>query len=435
MAPVGPCHVVLLFDALGGDGQAQRAEVLAGFCPMTAGDLDDKGRPKSKDQFDILVTSDVLAEGVNLQQAGRMVNFDLPWNPMKLVQRHGRIDRIGSPHKRVFIDCFFPAENLDRLLGLEATLQRKIAYANAAVGVGTVLPGQVADPSVEVLLHDVRADIVDLYNEDPTLLIEGGGSEALSGEEYRRRLSESLKMANVRRDVLQLPYGAGSGFVSPKINQAGYVFCARIGNEEKPWFRFVATKATTWEARRDAEGMPTIIDDTLTCLIAADPGSITGEQHVTEQALAQVFDAWAIAQGDIYDRWTYLTDPANLEPKVEKALREAYQSVSDHGGFLGPDDQDELMAKLNGRWSKSVVKAVRKIVRDDDLSDKKKIKALAAFVAEVGLSIPEKPKPLKVVRKDDVRVVCWMAVSPATDQRPLTLSEQTGVLPVGDTLL
>ena len=373
---------------------------------MTAGDLDDKGRPKSKDQFDILVTSDVLAEGVNLQQAGRMVNFDLPWNPMKLVQRHGRIDRIGSPHKRVFIDCFFPAENLDRLLGLEATLQRKIAYANAAVGVGTVLPGQVADPSVEVLLHDVRADIVDLYNEDPTLLIEGGGSEALSGEEYRRRLSESLKMANVRRDVLQLPYGAGSGFVSPKINQAGYVF---------------------W--------MPTIIDDTLTCLIAADPGSITGEQHVTEQALAQVFDAWAIAQGDIYDRWTYLTDPANLEPKVEKALREAYQIVSDHGGFLGPDDQDELMAKLNGRWSKSVVKAVRKIVRDDDLSDKKKIKALAAFVAEVGLSIPEKPKPLKVVRKDDVRVVCWMAVSPATDQRPLTLSEQTGVLPVGDTLL
>ena len=275
-----------VFGALGGDGQAQRAEVLAGFCPMTAGDLDDKGRPKSKDQFDILVTSDVLAEGVNLQQAGRMVNFDLPWNPMKLVQRHGRIDRIGSPHKRVFIDCFFPAENLDRLLGLEATLQRKIAYANAAVGVGTVLPGQVADPSVEVLLHDVRADIVDLYNEDPTLLIEGGGSEALSGEEYRRRLSESLKMANVRRDVLQLPYGAGSGFVSPKINQAGYVFCARIGNEEKPWFRFVATDATTWEARRDAEGMPTIIDDTLTCLIAADPGSITGEQHVTEQALA-----------------------------------------------------------------------------------------------------------------------------------------------------
>jgi hypothetical protein len=424
-----------VFGALGGDGQAQRAEVLAGFCPMTAGDLDDKGRPKSKDEYDILVTSDVLAEGVNLQQAGRMVNFDLPWNPMKLVQRHGRIDRIGSPHKRVFIDCFFPAENLDRLLGLEATLQRKIAYANAAVGVGTVLPGQVADPSVEVLLHDARADIVDLYHEDPTLLIEGGGSEALSGEEYRRRLSESLKMANVRRDVLQLPYGAGSGFVSPKVSQAGYVFCARIGSEQKPWFRFVATDSSTWEVRRDVDGAPSIFDDTLTCLIAADPGSIAGEQQVADPALAKVFDAWEVAQRDIYDRWTFLTDPANLEPKVEKALREAYQIVSDHGGFLGPEDQDVLMAKLNGRWSKSVVKAVRKIVRDDDLSNKKKVKAIAAFVSEVGLSIPEKPRPLKGIRKDDVRVVCWMAVSPSVDERPLTLAEQTGVLPMGDTLL
>jgi hypothetical protein len=223
-----------VFGAQGSEGQSRRADVLAGFSPMTAGELDNEGWPISKDEYDILVTSDVLAEGVNLQQAGRMVNFDLPWNPMKLVQRHGRIDRIGSPHKRVFIDCFFPAKDLDRLLGLEATLQRKIAYANAAVGVGTVLPGQVADSSVEVLLHDVRADIVDLYNEDPTLLLEGGGSEAMSGEEYRRRLREALKMSNVRRAVLGLPYGSGSGFTSAKVSQPGFVFCARIGDEERP---------------------------------------------------------------------------------------------------------------------------------------------------------------------------------------------------------
>ena len=118
-----------------------------------------------------------------------------------------------------------------------------------------------------------------------------------------------------------------------------------------------------------------------------------------------------------------MTDPANLEPKVEKALREAYQLVADHGGFLGSQDQIQLMAKLNGRWSKSVVKAVRKIVRDDDLSSKKKIKALAEFATDVGLSIPEQPKPLKVVRREDIRVVCWMAVAVANQKRPLSLSE------------
>jgi len=412
-----------VFGAQGSEGQNVRADVLAGFCPMTAGDLDAKGFPKYKDKYDILVTTDVLAEGVNLQQAGRMVNFDLPWNPMKLVQRHGRIDRIGSPHKRVFIDCFFPAENLDRLLGLEATLQRKISYANAAVGVGTVLPGQNADSTVEVLLHDVRADIIDLYHEDPTLLFEGGGSEALSGEEYRRRISEALKMANVKRELMQLPFGSGSGFISSKLSQPGYVFCARIGDEEKPWFRFVPTDAETWGAQVGPKEEPIIIDDTLTCLIAADPGSISGEQDVSSQALDKVFDAWEVAQTNIFDDWMFLTDPVNLEPKVEKALRQAYQLVADDGGFLGSQDQIELMAKLNGRWSKSVVKAVRKIVRDDDLSSKRKIKDLAKFATEVGLSIPEQPKPLKAVRREDIRVVCWMAVAPAPAMPPLSLSE------------
>jgi hypothetical protein len=107
--------------------------------------------------------------------------------------------------------------------------------------------------------------------------------------------------------------------------------------------------------------VPTIFDDTLTCLIAADPGTISGAQSVSEVTLARVFDAWEVAQKHIYDRWTYLTDRANLQPKIERALREAYQLVSEHGGFLGHDDQEVLMAKLNGRWSNSVVKAVRGI--------------------------------------------------------------------------
>ena len=63
-----------------------------------------------EDKFDILVTTDVLAEGVNLQQARNIINYDLPWNPMRLVQRHGRIDRIGSPHRDVYRSLLFPGK-------------------------------------------------------------------------------------------------------------------------------------------------------------------------------------------------------------------------------------------------------------------------------------------------------------------------------------
>ena len=62
-----------------------------GFAPRST-----EAPPRHDDDlYDILVTTDVLAEGVNLQQARHIINYDLPWNPMRLVQRHGRIDRIG----------------------------------------------------------------------------------------------------------------------------------------------------------------------------------------------------------------------------------------------------------------------------------------------------------------------------------------------------
>ena len=97
---------------------------------------------RHEDLYDLVVTTDVLAEGVNLQQAGHIINYDLPWNPMRLVQRHGRIDRIGSFHSQIVIRCVFPDARLDDLLNLEERLHRKIKQASAAVGVGEILPEQ-----------------------------------------------------------------------------------------------------------------------------------------------------------------------------------------------------------------------------------------------------------------------------------------------------
>ena len=64
---------------------------------------------------------------------------------MRLVQRHGRIDRIGSKHREVFIRCVFPDTRLDELLGLEERLNRKIAQAAASIGVGAAIPTSSAD--------------------------------------------------------------------------------------------------------------------------------------------------------------------------------------------------------------------------------------------------------------------------------------------------
>jgi len=408
-----------VYGARGGGAQSDRAEVLAGFAPRTAGEVLYNGEPVSKDLYDLLVATDVLAEGVNLQQAGRMVNFDLPWNPMRLVQRHGRIDRIGSPHPRVVIGCFFPAANLDALLGLEETLQRKIAYANAAIGAGTVIPDQRSNPDVEVLFHDQAREIRELFDENPAVLIEGGGSGALSGEEYRRRLANALRNEFLRDEVLNLPYGSGSGFVSQRVRRPGYIFCAKVGAHEIPWFRFVAAEPGTWSILRRDDGSPWIDDDTLTCLTAADPGDGELHQVLPEAALGGVFDAWEVARKDVHREWTKLADPSSTQPSVPKALRDAYQHVSDHGGFLPrgsegqPSVQESLLAQLNARWGRDVVAAVREIMRNEKLNNRGKVEALLALAREMGLRTPPKVEPLPSVKLDDIRVITWMAVQPA----------------------
>src|SRR5262249_17965684 len=115
-----------------------RMHAVYGFAPEST----EAPAGLDEDRYDILVTSDVLAEGMNLQQAARIINYDLPWNPMRLVQRHGRIDRIGSPHKDVHITCIFPDKQLDRMLALEDRIRRKLAQAAASVGLDqVVIPG------------------------------------------------------------------------------------------------------------------------------------------------------------------------------------------------------------------------------------------------------------------------------------------------------
>ena len=155
--------------------------VLWGFAPRTT----DPPAGRDEDLFDIVVSIDVLAEGVNLQQARHIINYDLPWNAMRLVQRHGRIDRIASPHREVILRCALPDTQLDALLGLEERLNRKIKQAAAAIGVSEVLPGSNAS---DVVYTESREEIDRLRSGAPRCSSRVG-SDAVHLARIHRRAS------------------------------------------------------------------------------------------------------------------------------------------------------------------------------------------------------------------------------------------------------
>src|SRR2546422_6374093 len=102
-------------------GDASRGDVLRAFAPRAQG-----GRqPAAALETDLLIATDLLSEGLNLQDAERVVHYDLPWSPARLAQRVGRIDRLGSTHASISTVTFLPPPALARALAIEERLASK----------------------------------------------------------------------------------------------------------------------------------------------------------------------------------------------------------------------------------------------------------------------------------------------------------------------
>ena len=118
-------------------GALSRRELLERFAPAALGAR--AARPAER--VDVLLTTDLLSEGVNLQDASVVVHLDLPWTPARLAQRVGRAARLGSAHTEVAVYAFAPPADAERVLAVERLLRAKVAVAARAIGVtGCILP-------------------------------------------------------------------------------------------------------------------------------------------------------------------------------------------------------------------------------------------------------------------------------------------------------
>jgi superfamily II DNA or RNA helicase len=109
-------------------GEAPRQEVLRAFAPRAQGGA----RPAATLETDVLIATDLLSEGLNLQDAERVVHYDLPWSPARLAQRVGRIDRLGSSHGAITTVTFLPSPPLARALAIEERLATKLGAQQVA---------------------------------------------------------------------------------------------------------------------------------------------------------------------------------------------------------------------------------------------------------------------------------------------------------------
>ena len=140
-------------------------EVLGHFSPVSK-ELSEEDRKLG--EIDILFATDCISEGQNLQDCDCLVNYDIHWNPVRIIQRFGRIDRLGSTNKQIQLVDFWPDVDLDEYIKLEGRVKGRMALMDAsATGEENVLENKAPDQMNDLAyrkkqLEQLQKEVVDL---------------------------------------------------------------------------------------------------------------------------------------------------------------------------------------------------------------------------------------------------------------------------------
>lgn len=121
---------------------------------------------KDETELDYLFSTDILSEGQNLQDCGILINYDLHWNPVRMIQRNGRVNRLGSKYKNVYIYNISPEEKLEEYLQLVERLEGKINLIKNTIGTDSPVLDEAENPI------EYTDNLKDIYSEDIQKRIE-----------------------------------------------------------------------------------------------------------------------------------------------------------------------------------------------------------------------------------------------------------------------
>lgn len=136
----------------------------------------DPNHKNQKDNFDLVITTDILAEGINLHRSNIVINYDLPWNPTRVLQRVGRVNRVGTTHPEIFIYNFFPTDESEAEINLEANIVNKIQAFHDTLGEDS----KYLTENEQVSTHQLFGDnLVKKLNDKKTYESEEEGQSEL----------------------------------------------------------------------------------------------------------------------------------------------------------------------------------------------------------------------------------------------------------------
>ncbi len=376
----------------GGTRRDTRSKIIRRFAPES--NPSEEVAESQDDEIDILVSTEVLSEGQNLQDCNYVINYDLPWNPMRIVQRTGRIDRLTSKHDTIHVRACYPDRELDKILKLVGKLIDKIGDVNATIGLDEEVLGETPTPKQ--------------FNGSITQRIEmlagGDGAKAVIDEMQRESdmMPQSSPVNELGRYIKkigidfmkEIPMGRRSG----KKGEGQKAILAYLQEGPEHQVYFVMYDYKTNEAsipRDDHEAIKEI-----SCVASTErylPMDGANNQESFEMLLQIDQKARNVIRerNDLVAKHEMHFEQDKL-PRYEKTLRSVKQAVMTGvmEGRIADDEGNDLLSILKSSyirpWEDEIADLLTEHERTRDMD------ILSNRIKKIGerIHIEEKPKPI-----------------------------------------
>ncbi|MBW2146070.1 MAG: helicase [Deltaproteobacteria bacterium] len=196
-------------------GDKSKARVVGRFAPRANPEYKFQ---RGESELFTLVATDVLAEGLNLQDCNMIINYDLHWNPVRLIQRFGRIDRIGSEHDAVYGFNFLPETGIERNLGLRQKLRRRIQEIHETIGEDSAILDLTERINEEAMyaIYEKKGSHLGLFEEEEDEFLDLNEAEEILRQLRNENPGEYERVANLRDGIRTARLSSQKGM---------YVFC------------------------------------------------------------------------------------------------------------------------------------------------------------------------------------------------------------------
>jgi len=356
------------------------------FSPESNG---KRARVRPEDEIRVLIATDILSEGQNLQDCAAIVNYDLPWAIIRLIQRAGRVDRIGQKSDQILCYSFMPADGVERLIRLRARVRQRLIENREVVG------------SDETFFDDDKNDgaIRDLYTEKNGIL-DGEGDTEVDLASYAYQIWKNALDADqtlaAKIEALPNVVYATKAFVPAPSGTKGVLVYMRTaaGNDALAWM--------------DEQGQA-VTQSQLTILKAAECSSSTPalprmERHheLTQKGVAHLVEEEKTTGGA-------LGRPSGARFKTYERLKRYRASIG--------DKRDLFITDTHVRW---IDKALEELYRfplfqtaADTLNRQLKAGLDDHKLAELALTLREQGR-FVVIEESDVqrepKLICTMGL-------------------------